>query len=71
MPNLPLSDFAKQKAYPLVVSGIEPEHTSKDLLCLFKPAKMPQTEAIAMHTPKEGAVVYVPPVKHAVKSFAE
>jgi hypothetical protein len=55
----------------LVVSRIEPEHTIKDLLCLFEPAKAPQTEAVAMHTPKEWAVVYVSPVQHAVEAFAE
>ena len=71
MPNLPLSDLAKQEAHSLVVRRIEPEHTSKNLLCLFEPAKTPQTEAIAMHTPKEGAVVDVSPVKHAVEAFAK
>jgi len=71
MPNLPLSDFVKQEVHSLVVRRIEPEHTSKNLLCFFKLAKTPQTEAIAMHTPKEGAVVDVSPVKHAVEAYAE
>ena len=69
--NLPLSDLAKQEAHTLVVSGIEPEHPSKDLLCLFDPAKTRQTEAVAMHTPKEWPVVYVSPVQQAVEAFAE
>ena len=71
MPNLPLSDLAKQEAHTLVVSRIEPEHTSKDLLCLFDPAKTRQTKAVAVHTPKEWAVVYVSPVQHAVEAVTE
>ena len=71
MPNLPLSDLAQQEAHTLVISRIEPEHTSKDLLCLLEPAKAPQTEAVTMHTPKEWAIVYVSPLQHAVEAFAE
>jgi hypothetical protein len=71
MPNLPFSDLAKQKTYTLVVGRIEPEHSSKDLLCLFEPAKAPQTKAVAVHTPKEWAVVYVSPVQHAVEAVTE
>ncbi len=33
--HLPFFDLAKQEAHTLVVSRIEPEHTSKDFLCLF------------------------------------
>jgi len=71
MPNLFLSHLAKQEAHTLVVSRIEPEHPSKNLVCLFEPAKAPQTEAVALHTPKEWAVVYMSPVQHAVEAFAE
>jgi hypothetical protein len=71
MPNLPLSDLAKQEARTLVVSRIKPKHASKALLCLFEPAKPRQAEAIAMHTSKEWAVVYVSPVQHAVEALTE
>ena len=38
--HLPFSDLAKQEANPLVVSRIEPKHTTEDLVCLFVPAQV-------------------------------
>ena len=71
MPGLSLFHVRELGAHTLVVGRVEPEHTGKYFLCLPQATEAPHTEAIAVETSKEGAVVYEPPGKETAKVLAE